>query len=97
WESYSALASAYRQAGRPDEAISVLDEAEKQPALAQQVLQMRLEWVRHTATLDELIALQQKAIELAEKDIDPNMGSPYGNSRGGGDPSAEAREALGEL
>jgi len=97
WESHEALANSYRQAGRPDDAMAVLDDAQKQPALAQQVLTLRLQWVRSSASLDELIELQRKSIELAEKNVGQESDDPYSSYRGRQDPSSFAREELGRL
>jgi tetratricopeptide (TPR) repeat protein len=97
WDSYSNLAESYWQAGRPTEALAVLDEADKQPALAQQVLNLRMQWVRHTATLDELIVLQQKQIELSEKDVDTDTANPYSRYRGNSNEDSSARDELGSM
>lgn len=98
WESYHTLASAYHEAGRFQEALAVLDEAGQEPALEAQVLSQRMEWLRNTASVDELIAMTKKSIELAEKNVDTNSRTSYrGYGRGEQDPSSSEREALGNL
>ena len=69
WSNYQSLITAYSEAGRHEDVMSVLAEAEKIPALLAQALATKVSLVKATAPLDELIASYEKLLELQEKDV----------------------------
>lgn len=97
WENYDVLAEAYRDAGRPDEALAVLDEAERISSLAQRALAMRLSWRRTCAPVEELVALYRRLIEISDKSVQSEDANPYGYRWGGYQPAREYRDQLGNL
>ena len=69
WENYSNLASALHEMGRPREALQVLDRAAAINSLTLQSLQQRSQWIENRASIDELIVLHEKMIELTDRNV----------------------------
>lgn len=107
WDNYSTLSNALWAAGRPDDALKVVDQAAQSPPLRQQALQTRLHWRESQAPVDELVDLYQKLIELAEREVQPSSGrgsqygysgyGGYGGHGGGAAPGQEYRNQLAAI
>lgn len=103
WDNYSTLSNTLWAAGRPDDAIKVVDQAAQFPPLRQQALQTRLRWRQSQAPVDELVELYEKLIELAEREVQPSAGQSqygyggYGGYGGGSAPGQGYRNQLAAI
>jgi tetratricopeptide (TPR) repeat protein len=93
FEPYSTLAQLYWSAGRPDDALKVLEEAAKIPQLSAQALQSVMSRRAPLAPPQELIPLYQKLIELAEA----NVGADADRSRYGGESESSSQAYRDDL
>lgn len=103
WENHNRLAQLYKQHGRIDDALAVLDEAAKVKALRQRVMSERIGWMEGFTSDSELIAAYREVIEALERKVESGASSMFGGLFGGRSRSTEPtptqnlRDRLGEL
>jgi tetratricopeptide (TPR) repeat protein len=102
FENYRMLAQVYRGAGRPQDALKVMEQAAAVSTLTQQALQQRLAWSRSDIPAREQIPLYEKLVELAERSAAPSASGAAGRygRRGGYESDGLAqgyRDTLGSL
>lgn len=101
WANYHELMVAYDGAGNPKEAEAVLEEAAANSALVSNAMNEKLSRRTPVASIDELISLYEKIIELSEKDVQAGQQQAqqmmYGGMRDFGSSASHYREQLGNL
>ncbi|MBI5862939.1 MAG: tetratricopeptide repeat protein [Planctomycetes bacterium] len=101
WSNYQLLAKTLRDAGRPKEAMAVVDRAYAVKAIKQEALTQRIQWLDGVAKAEEMIPLYEEAVTLAEKQAgssnNRNRYGPYGYGGRETGGAEELRSRLGDL